>query len=101
MERLKTISNGDRARPTFSAEERAARLARVRRHMTEQWLDRVLLTSIHNINAFADFVYHAAAGLPRARHRAAGRGRHAEHHRLPLRARTQHRDGAVGAGPRP
>ena len=59
MDRPRTliIENGPKAAPTFSEQEMSARLARLRAHMTDEKLDAVLLTSIHNINYFTDFVY--------------------------------------------
>ena len=44
--------------PTFSAEEMEARVSRsFAEHMAEESIDAALLSSIHNINYFADFVY--------------------------------------------
>ena len=59
MERPKTLvlQNGEKAPPTFSAEEMGARIAKLRKHMAEESIDAVLFTSIHNLNYFADFVY--------------------------------------------
>ena len=59
MERPRTLvlRNGEKATPTFSAEEMGARIAKLRRHMAEHSIDAVLFTSIHNVNYFADFVY--------------------------------------------
>ena len=56
-ERLQQFRNGDKAVPTFSAAEMQRRLGSLRRHMAEARLDAVLLTSYHNINYFADFLY--------------------------------------------
>ena len=57
MEQLKTIRNGEKARPTFSPEEMRRRLAALRAHMAERQIDACLLTSYHNINYFSDFLY--------------------------------------------
>ncbi len=57
MPQLITIENGEKASPTFSAEEMSARLSRLRRHMDAQGIDQVLFTSYHNIDYYADFLY--------------------------------------------
>ena len=57
MDALKTIRNGERVRATFSADEMNRRLAALRTHMAAHDLDAVLLTSIHNVNYFSDFLY--------------------------------------------
>ena len=57
MASFKTIQNGEPATPTFSAGEMARRLGGLRRHMAAADLDAVLLTSIHGINYFSDFLY--------------------------------------------
>ena len=57
MERLKTIRNGEKARPTFSPEEMRRRLAALRAHMAGRQIDACLFTSHHNINYFSDFLY--------------------------------------------
>ena len=57
MEQLKTIRNGERVRPTFSASEMKRRLAALRTHMAERQIDACLFTSIHNIHYFSDFLY--------------------------------------------
>ena len=57
LERLKEIHNGERVKPTFSREEYARRVARLRQHMAEADVAAVLLTSYHNINYFSDFLY--------------------------------------------
>ena len=51
------IENGERATPFFSDAEMDRRLAGLRAAMTELDVDAVLLTSIHNINYYADFLY--------------------------------------------
>lgn len=63
MEPLKTIRNGAKARPTFSAGEMARRLGGLRAHMAADGVDAVLFTSYHNVNYFADFLY-CAFGRP-------------------------------------
>ena len=57
MEQLKTIHNGERVRPTFSASEMNRRLGALRAHMAERKIDACLFTSIHNIHYFSDFLY--------------------------------------------
>jgi creatinase len=61
--RLLTLHNGDKATPTFSAEEMSRRVDTLRVHMAAQQIDAALFTSIHNINYFADFVYCAFGRL--------------------------------------
>ena len=51
------IENGERATPFFSEAEMDRRLAGLRAAMAELDVDAVLLTSIHNINYYADFLY--------------------------------------------
>ena len=57
MEQLKSIRNGERVRPTFSASEMNRRLGALRAHMAERQIDACLFTSIHNIHYFSDFLY--------------------------------------------
>ena len=57
MEQLKTIHNGERVRPTFSASEMNRRLGALRAHIAERQVDACLFTSIHNIHYFSDFLY--------------------------------------------
>ena len=57
MEQLKKIQNGEKVRPTFSADEMNRRLAALRAHMAEKQIDACLFTSYHNINYFSDFLY--------------------------------------------
>lgn len=57
------FKNGDKAKPTFSAQEMQTRVSRLRNHMARRNLDAALLTSVHGINYFADFVY-CAFGRP-------------------------------------
>ena len=57
MEDLRKITNGERARPTFSEAEYARRRDALRGAMAALGADSVLLTSIHNINYHADFLY--------------------------------------------
>ena len=57
MEQLKTIRNGEKVRPTFSASEMNRRLGALRAHMAERQIDACLFTSIHNIHYFSDFLY--------------------------------------------
>ena len=57
MEQLKRIQNGEKVRPTFSANEMNHRLAALRAHMGERQVDACLFTSYHNIHYFSDFLY--------------------------------------------
>jgi creatinase len=57
MEDIVTIQNGERATPTFSAEEMSGRLERLRGVMAEAGVGAALFTSIHNINYYSDFLY--------------------------------------------
>lgn len=56
-ERRQSFRNGAKAAPTFSAAEMNRRQQALRGRMAEAKLDAVLLTSYHNINYFADFLY--------------------------------------------
>jgi len=49
--------NGDKVKPTFSAEEMRRRLAGLRGYLAEEGIEAALFTSIHNINYYADYVY--------------------------------------------
>lgn len=51
------IKNGEKKTPTFSVEEMSARLAKLRRYMSENDIGAVLFTSCHNIIYFDDFLY--------------------------------------------
>lgn len=51
------IPNGDKVTPTFSIDELQRRLGKLRKHMADNDVDAVVLTSYHNINYFSDFVY--------------------------------------------
>ena len=59
--RIQTMHNGNKAAPTFSAAEMARRDGLrqdgLRHVLGEMKLDAALLTSYHNINYFADFLY--------------------------------------------
>ena len=57
MEPFKTIRNGEKAKPTFSAAEMNRRLAALRAQMAARGIDVCLFTSIHNIAYFSDFLY--------------------------------------------
>jgi creatinase len=65
MERVKTIHNGAPAAGTFSKGEYARRLAALREEMAAAGAEAAILTSIHNINYFGDFLY-CAFGRPYA-----------------------------------
>jgi creatinase len=55
--RLQKMHNGKKAEGTFSAAEMQRRQSALRRALEEMKLDAALLTSYHNINYFADFLY--------------------------------------------
>lgn len=55
--RLQKMHNGDKVKPTFSAAEMERRQNGLRRALSELKLDAALLTSYHNINYFADFLF--------------------------------------------
>ena len=57
MPALIRLRNGEKVKNSFAPAEYAARVARLRRHMTEQGLDAVLFSSYHNINYYSDFLY--------------------------------------------
>lgn len=57
MRNLITIENGEKVQHTFSAQEYANRQTRLRTYMADNSFDAVLLTSIHNINYYSDFLY--------------------------------------------
>lgn len=57
MPQVIQIPNGPKVRPTFSAAEMNRRLGLLRAHMASQSIDAVVLTSIHNINYYSDFLY--------------------------------------------
>jgi len=54
---LITIDNGERAIATFSTDEMNNRQQRLRGLMQQQQIDTVLMSSYHNINYYADFMY--------------------------------------------
>ena len=57
MEQLKRIQNGEKVRPTFSAQEMNRRLKALRAYMAERQIDACLFSSYHNIHYFSDFLY--------------------------------------------
>ena len=57
MEHLQKRANGNKVKPTFSDKEMARRQDNLRQFMAKNDIDAVLLTSYHNINYFADFLY--------------------------------------------
>lgn len=59
------IKNGQPPRPTFSDGEMKTRLIKLRNHMKANDIHAAILTSIQNVNYFADFVY-CAFGRPYA-----------------------------------
>ena len=52
-----TYQNGERVPTLFSKEEYGRRLALLRKQMTDAKLDAVVLTSVHNIGYFSNFIY--------------------------------------------
>lgn len=57
MPSLITLPNGPKMRATFSVKELNRRLAMLRVQMQAHQMDAVVLTSIHNVNYFGDFLY--------------------------------------------
>ena len=57
MPDLITLHNGEKVQGTFSKQEMADRVARLRRYMGEKEIGAVLFTSYHNINYYSDFLY--------------------------------------------
>ena len=51
------IDNGEKVRHSFSDQEYANRIRKLRAMMATRGVDSVLFTSYHNINYYADFVY--------------------------------------------
>lgn len=49
--------NGEKVKPTFSAQEMQRRLDMLRVHMETNQLDACVFTSLHNIHYFSDFLY--------------------------------------------
>ncbi|HAD38377.1 MAG TPA: creatininase, partial [Gammaproteobacteria bacterium] len=57
--RTLTLQNGKPPQPTFSDHEMNRRVAAMRRHMVAGQIEAVILTSMHCVNYFTDFVYTA------------------------------------------
>lgn len=57
LPRLLEMHNGEKVQGTFSPAEVQRRIAGLRQILTDLNLDAALLTSYHNINYFADFIY--------------------------------------------
>jgi len=57
LRRLQRMRNGEKAMPTFSAAEMQRRQDGLRRILADRDLDAAILTSYHNVNYFADFLY--------------------------------------------
>jgi creatinase len=51
------IKNGSKVKPTFSSSEMLRRIEALRRFMAETGVDAILLTSIHNVHYYSDFLY--------------------------------------------
>jgi len=51
------IDNGEKVRHSFSDQEYANRISKLRTMMANKGVDTALFTSYHNINYYADFVY--------------------------------------------
>ncbi len=54
---IKEIPNGEKVAGTFSEKEMQSRLDSLRTVMSNNGIDSVLFTSIHNINYYSDFLY--------------------------------------------
>lgn len=57
MPKTLNIRNGNKVQPTFSAQEYAARHARLRAYMAEHDIEAAIFTSYHNVNYYSDFLY--------------------------------------------
>ncbi len=57
MKDVITIQNGQKVKPTFSPQEMTNRLSKLKKYMAKEDIQAVLLTSIHNINYYSDFLY--------------------------------------------
>lgn len=57
LERTKFIPNGEKVKPTFSKAEMDGRVAKLRKHMSDNNIDAVFFTSYHNICYYADFLH--------------------------------------------
>ena len=51
------LANGQKVKGTFSSHEMQRRLSGLRATMEADSIDAVILTSIHNINYYGDFLY--------------------------------------------
>ena len=54
--RTLTLENGKPPQPTFSDQEMSRRVAAMRQHMLAERVEAVILTSMHCVNYFTDFV---------------------------------------------
>ena len=57
LPRHEIFHNGEKVKPTFSAQEMQNRLDKLRKHMEKEQLDACVFTSYHNINYYSDFLY--------------------------------------------
>tara|TARA_Y100001970_G_scaffold292852_1_gene436162 strand:+ start:1941 stop:3140 length:1200 start_codon:yes stop_codon:yes gene_type:complete len=57
MEQVKKIRNGEKQPSLFSEKEMDSRLFKLRQNMQKENIDKVLFTSIHNINYYNHFLY--------------------------------------------
>jgi len=57
MPSLIRLRNGEKVKNTFSLQEYANRMAKLRRHMADAQIDAALFSSYHNINYYSDFLY--------------------------------------------
>ena len=57
MDRIKYIPNGEKIKHTFSDAEYINRQTRLRKFMSDNSVDTIIFTSIHNINYYSDFLY--------------------------------------------
>lgn len=58
QQRVMECRNGEKVKPTFSAQEMNRRLDMVRSHMESNDLDACVFTSYHNIHYFSDFLFY-------------------------------------------
>ena len=57
LPRSEIFHNGEKVKPTFTAQEMQNRLDMLRSHMEKEQLDACVFTSYHNINYYSDFLY--------------------------------------------
>ena len=57
MDRIKYIPNGEKVKHTFSDTEYINRQSMLRKYMSDNLIEAIIFTSIHNINYYSDFLY--------------------------------------------